>query len=116
MERYEYKVVPAPEKAPKIRGLQGPARFAHTMESLMNDMGRDGWSYIRADTLPVEERSGFTSRQTHYRNMLIFQRKVAAEPIVATPVIVHAVPQAAPLEGGASTPDHPMRPMRPAAE
>jgi hypothetical protein len=28
MPFYEYKVVPAPERAPKVKGLKGPAKFA----------------------------------------------------------------------------------------
>jgi hypothetical protein len=28
MPFYEYKVVPAPERAPKVKGLKGAAKFA----------------------------------------------------------------------------------------
>lgn len=70
----EYKVVPAPEKAPKVRGLKGPALFARAMEDVMNELAQDGWTYLRADTLPQEERSGLTNKTTTYRNLLVFQR------------------------------------------
>ncbi|MBL4627177.1 MAG: DUF4177 domain-containing protein [Roseicyclus sp.] len=77
MTRTEYKVVPAPEKARKVRGLKGPALFAHAVEGLMNDLAQDGWTYVRTDTLPQEERSGLTNKVTTYRNLLVFQRVVS---------------------------------------
>ncbi|QXT38714.1 DUF4177 domain-containing protein [Gymnodinialimonas ceratoperidinii] len=74
--RTEYKVVPAPEKARKQRGLKGAALFARSVEELMNEMAADGWTYLRADTLPQEERAGLTNKTTVYRNLLVFQRVV----------------------------------------
>lgn len=76
MPRYEYKLVPAPEKASKHKGLKGAANFAATLEDILNAMGAEGWHYLRADTLPQEERSGLTSRVTTYRNLLVFQREL----------------------------------------
>lgn len=80
MPHYEYKVIPAPEKARKVRGLKGPALFAHALEEAMNALGADGWQYLRADTLPQEERAGLTSKTTTYRNLLVFHREIAPEP------------------------------------
>lgn len=78
MTMYEYKVVPAPTRAEKARGLKTTAdRFAYTLEGLMNAHGAEGWEYLRADTLPVEERTGFTGRATVYQNVLVFRRPVA---------------------------------------
>ena len=75
MTQYEYKVVPAPAKAERNRALKGTAqRFAHTLANIMNDQARDGWEYLRADTLPCEERSGLTGKTTVYQNMLVFRR------------------------------------------
>jgi len=79
MPRYEYKIVPAPEKASKIKGLKGPERFAATIEHVMNEMGAEGWQYLRADTLPQEERTGLTGKARHERNLLIFQREIEDE-------------------------------------
>lgn len=96
MPRYEYKIVPAPEKARKIRGLKGAALFAHALEEVMNELGADGWRYLRADTLPQEERTGFTSRTTTYRNLLIFQRETPDEAAEAAAVqTAEAVPATA---------------------
>ncbi|MHA7886874.1 DUF4177 domain-containing protein [Roseicyclus sp.] len=88
MPRYEYKLVPAPEKASKHKGLKGAANFAATLEDILNAMGAEGWHYLRADTLPQEERSGLTSKTTTYRNLLVFQRElpeVEAGPAPETP-------------------------------
>lgn len=76
MANYEYKVVSAPTKGRRSRAVRGAeGRFANTLENLMNDMAGDGWEYQRAETLPSEERSGLTSSQTVYRNVLIFRRR-----------------------------------------
>ncbi len=93
MPCYEYKIVPAPEKTRKVRGLKGADLFAHALEEVMNDLGADGWRYLRADTLPQEERSGLTSKTTTYRNLLIFQREIADGVEEAAPA---AKPAAAP--------------------
>jgi hypothetical protein len=58
MPFYEYKVVPAPERAPKVKGLKGAAKFAQGLESLMNELAQDGWEYQRAESLPDEEKKG----------------------------------------------------------
>ena len=75
MPRYEYKVVPAPTKGTKAKGLKTPeARFSHAIQALMNQMAENGWEYQRAETLPSVERSGLTSTTTEWRNLLVFRR------------------------------------------
>ncbi|APZ53878.1 DUF4177 domain-containing protein [Salipiger abyssi] len=79
MAIYEYKVVPAPARGEKTRGVKGAeGRFAFAIERLMNEMAAEGWEYQRAETLPSEERSGLTSSQTVWRNLLVFRRARAA--------------------------------------
>ncbi|MFT3689490.1 DUF4177 domain-containing protein [Paenirhodobacter sp.] len=78
MQSYEYKVVPAPVRGEKERGLKtGAERFAHTLSQLMNELAQDGWEYWRAETLPAEERSGLTSKTTVFHNLLVFRRVLA---------------------------------------
>ena len=78
MQRFEYKVVPAPKRGEKARGVKTTEdRFAHGLTLMMNDLGRDGWEYIRADTLPCEERVGLTGRTTTFQHMLVFRRTIA---------------------------------------
>ena len=80
MPIYEYKVIPAPRRGEKTRGAKTTAdRFAHALTQVMNELGRDGWEYLRADTLPCEERVGLTGKSTAFQNMLVFRRALGAE-------------------------------------
>lgn len=88
MSGFEYKVVPAPQRGLKAKGVKGTqARFANALETVMNTLGADGWEYQRTDTLPVEERVGLTGKTTSFQNMLVFRRALAAaeqdSPVVA---------------------------------
>ena len=78
--RYEYKVIPAPARGQKGKGVKGAeGRFANALETLMNQMGSDGWEYQRAETLPSEERAGLTSKTTVFRNVLVFRRVIETD-------------------------------------
>ena len=91
MAVFEYKVVPAPTRGLKAKGVKGtPARFANALETVMNDLGADGWEYQRTDTLPVEERQGLTGKSSSFQNMLVFRRtvEVTIDPTVEEPVAV----------------------------
>ncbi|SIS49638.1 hypothetical protein [Phaeovulum vinaykumarii] len=85
--RMEYRVIPAPRQGERARGVRtGAGRFAHALESLMNEMAAEGWHYLRADTLPCDERSGLTRRTTVFHAMLVFARPrsaAAAQPEAA---------------------------------
>ncbi|SMX33934.1 DUF4177 domain-containing protein [Actibacterium lipolyticum] len=98
MPRFEYKVIPAPVRGEKAKGLKGTqARFAHALTKLMNDMGQDGWEYQRTDTLPCEERQGLTGKTTTFQNMLVFRRTLAGENVeapVATSTLAEKRPEA----------------------
>lgn len=101
MSAYEYKVVPAPKKGVKTKGARTQeARFAHALQVLMNEQGADGWEYQRTDTLPCEERQGFTGRTTTYQNMLVFRRSLETPQETqapATPVVEAPKPLPAPV-------------------
>ncbi|WP_420566979.1 DUF4177 domain-containing protein [Thalassovita sp.] len=86
MPVFEYKVVPAPVKGKKAKGVRGTdARFALALQEVMNQMGAEGWEYQRAETLPCEERHGLTSVTTSYRNMLVFRRPAQAAEQTTAP-------------------------------
>lgn len=90
---YEYKVVPAPHRGERAKGVKGTeARFALSLGNTINAQAAEGWEYVRAETLPCEERSGLTGKTTTFINMLVFRRavEVAApdEVPVETPVVV----------------------------
>ena len=75
MPHYQYKVIPAPMKAEKAKGVKTPeGRFAQTIEGALNRMGEEGWEYLRAELLPHEERSGLKAAQTKWRTVLVFRR------------------------------------------
>lgn len=98
MSSYEYTVIPAPARAEKSKGARsGIERFAATLTDTLNEMAREGWDYVRAEVLPAEERSGLTSRNTVYHNVLVFRRALDAAPTRALPVeaVTHAAPQPA---------------------
>jgi hypothetical protein len=94
MQRYEYKVIPAPDKGEKAKGVKrGPDRFAYRLSRTLNELAREGWEYLRADTLPCEERIGLTGKTVTYQNMLVFRRAVAgALPIFDDTMIPGAMP------------------------
>src|SRR5690606_33025860 len=97
MERYEYTVIPAPDRGSRTKGAKTPTeRYAVALAEAINAMAGDGWDYLRAETLPSEERSGIASRQTLWHNVLVFRRSLGAEPAVA-PTPVAAEPEPAPV-------------------
>lgn len=72
---YEYKVVPAPTRGLKAKGVKTPEdRFANALETAMNELASDGWEYLRTDTLPSEQREGLMGKTTVFQNMLVFRR------------------------------------------
>lgn len=77
MSAYEYRVIPAPRKGEKAKGLKTPeARIAQAMETNLNAFAADGWTYVRSDVVPMEERAGLTSKSTSYHTVLVFRRAV----------------------------------------
>lgn len=118
MQRYEYNVVPAPRRGEKARGVKTTEdRFALALTTLMNTLGRDGWEYLRADTLPVDERTGLTGTKTSFQNMLVFRRPVDEAKAEAAPprlVVAEPVPAPAPKLGPAEVPAGPAPSIGPA--
>jgi hypothetical protein len=87
MQHFEYKVIAAPRRGEKAPGAKStPDRFAVALSHLMNDLGAQGWDYLRADTLPVDERVGLTGTKTSFQTMLVFRRVVEAETVAEMPL------------------------------
>ena len=92
MPRYEYKVVPAPKKGRRGKGVKGPeGRFANALEIVMNELGAEGWEYQRTDTLPADERQGLTGRTTVFQNMLVFRRALESAEEAFEPKLIEQV-------------------------
>jgi hypothetical protein len=88
MPSFEYKAVPAPRRGLKAKGIKTVEdRFAHAVTELMNRMAAEGWEYLRADSLPSEERSGWTGKTTEIaHNLLVFRRETRAAAATPAPV------------------------------
>ena len=116
MQRYEYKVIPAPRRGEKSRGVKAiEDRFALTLTAVMNDLGRDGWDYVRADTLPVDERAGFTGgTKTSFQNVLVFRRLIEVDATAARQVLAIEQVAPAPRLGPAEVPAGPAPALGPA--
>ncbi|PHP29389.1 DUF4177 domain-containing protein [Limimaricola cinnabarinus] len=100
MTAFEYRVVPAPRRGQKERGLKtAEDRYARALQGTINELGAKGWEYLRAETLPCEERQGLGGRKTVYHSVLVF-RRAAAQAAPATPVA--AEPMAQPAQPGLS--------------
>lgn len=98
MQRYEYKVVPAPQKGTKAKGVKtAEGRFAASVEQLLNEMGQDGWEYQRAELLPSEERTGLTGSTVNWRNVLVFRRAIVT--VDASASETEDAPTAKPVPG-----------------
>ena len=107
MQRYEFKVIPAPRRGEKLRGVKtSEDRFALTLSNVMNELGRDGWDYVRADTLPVDERVGFTGTKTSFQSILVFRRILDVDAALPAPKLITAAPDmpVGPRLGPADTP------------
>lgn len=77
MATFEYKTICAPRKALKIKGIKdADERYARTLTDVINEQSTDGWEYFRAESLPVDERSGMSRKLTEkYLSLLIFRRE-----------------------------------------
>ena len=78
--RYEYKLIPAPVEAPKVKGLKGAtARYVHGLEEVLNAMGASGWDYVRCDRMHVTASRGWLRRpEERDETLLVFRRERAA--------------------------------------
>ena len=109
MQRFEFKVIPAPKRGEKARGVKTTEeRFALALTSLMNQLGAEGWDYVRADALPCDERVGLTGSKTTFQNMLVFRRALEAETSLT---LADVQPGYAPLLA-APEPEAPPPPLR----
>ncbi|GGA08174.1 DUF4177 domain-containing protein [Neptunicoccus cionae] len=135
MQRYEYKAVPAPNRPKKVKGVKTTAgRFAAVLTDTINDLAKEGWEYLRSDSMPVEEKPGLLkSRVETYQTILVFRRALAAEaapvgavapatpaddtdPEVAAPPASVAAPSRAPVTQDSANDPAPSKPKDPEDE
>lgn len=89
MTRYEYRLIQAPTEPPKIKGVRGAVpRYLQGLTEAMNEMGAEGWSYVRTDRLPVSSRKGLLRRlDVHEELVMVFRRAVAEAAVPADPPV-----------------------------
>ena len=86
MTQYEYKVVPAPRRGERVKGVKAAEdRFAIALTNVMNTHAAEGWEYQRTETLPSEEREGLMGKATVFQNMMVFRRLHAAATATHAP-------------------------------
>ncbi|MBK5927001.1 DUF4177 domain-containing protein, partial [Rhodobaculum claviforme] len=109
-----------PAHGTRARGLRTPEdRFAVALSDAINAMAADGWDYLRAETLPCEERTGWLSSRTTttHHTVLVFRRALGPRAD-ATPVATPDTPVAAPapvatgMEGLRAIPSRAASPQR----
>jgi len=76
MSHYDYKVVPAPKRAKKVKGVRAAEDlFALTLTEAINEVARQGWEYLRAEHMPAEASRGwFRSALAGEQTVLVFRR------------------------------------------
>lgn len=90
MTYYDYKVVPAPRRARKVKGVSAAHDlFALTLTEAINEVARQGWEYCGSETLTSEAPSGWFRRgSVEDQSVLVFRRprehlspRLAAAPV-----------------------------------
>lgn len=113
MRNFEYKAIPAPHQGTKAKGVKTTQdRFALSMTETLNEMAADGWEYVRADTLPCDERKGLTGTQTTYQNLLIFRRLEGKADLLALDTTQRSVRAPVALEDEPRATSEPVAPRR----
>lgn len=73
MHDHDYRVLPAPDRAAKTRD-KGEDGHARALADVLNAEARQGWEFVRAETLPMKERAGLTGTRMAFRTLLVFRR------------------------------------------
>lgn len=108
---HEYKVVPAPDRPARLRGVKSQAdRFALGLAEVLNLHAEDGWELLRTETFTIVEAQGWFGKSvTVTRTMLILARPridaaAASAPRAAEPPEAMRRPLAAAAPGPALAP------------
>ena len=76
MTHYDYKVIPAPKKVKRVKGVSAAEElFAVTLTDAINEVARQGWEYVRAERLPAESPRGWLrAAVAEEQAVLVFRR------------------------------------------
>ena len=76
MTYFDYKVVPAPRRTKKVKGVKTPEElFALTLTEVINEHARQGWEYLRSESLTAETPGGWFRRtRSAEHTVLVFRQ------------------------------------------
>ncbi len=75
MERFEYCLVEAPKKSSKYkRSSKSDDMFAHTVMDGMNELAREGWQFLRTETMYERRRTGFFIGKPRVHEYMVYRR------------------------------------------
>lgn len=94
MTGYDYKVVPAPRRARKVKGVKNADELiAMTLADAINEVARQGWEYVRTESLVAEGPAGWFRRATAAdHTVMVFRR---AREVVGPRIAAVAGPEPA---------------------
>ena len=116
MQYCEFRVVPAPRRGKKAKGVKtAEERFALALSELMNRMGAEGWEYQRSDSLPCETKSLWGGSKVEMQTVLVFHRMLVQAAPVMQPAVVAAPMAIAPAAAAMQAPSMPAAALAPAA-
>jgi hypothetical protein len=79
MERYEYRLVKAPGPACAASGVHPREDgLAEEILEIMNEAGREGWQFLRRESLAGGRPSGWLRRRAQCHDYLVFRRPLPA--------------------------------------
>ena len=85
---YEYEILPAPSKIERHAGLKtDDERLAVSFAMTINMMAEEGWEYVRADRIDIDNTTGISGPQTKTHMLLVFRRPISVpsggeEPLI----------------------------------
>ncbi|MCK0167302.1 DUF4177 domain-containing protein [Jannaschia sp. S6380] len=72
---YEYEVIPAPTKPERQPGLKTDGeRIAFMLSEIFNELAEEGWEYVRADTINIDNVTGIAGNAPKGHTLLVFRR------------------------------------------
>ncbi len=79
MDRFEYKVVPAPMRVEKAKGANTlEEKFAQTLAGALNAEGAEGWEFVRSETMAAEDKRMLRKSAVAEVTVLIYRRLKSA--------------------------------------
>jgi hypothetical protein len=77
MSYFDYKAVPAPRRSKKVKGVKSAEDlFALTLTEAINEHARQGWEYVRTESLTVEAPGGWFRRgSSDTQTVLVFRQE-----------------------------------------